>query len=142
MLTRYYLSVDFDGTRRFVIHRMEPPSQISVSQHPRSGKTRKPARNKNVQSGTELSPSVDLGKYVVNIFPRGDRFMSKGACRPAIGRIKTATNAIRLKSLHHRCRCLAPRIRMTIQGGGSGFKKNDMPPGPELSGSQDDDIPF
>jgi len=27
-------------------------------------------------------------------------------------------------------------------GGGSGFKKNDMPPGPEFSGSQDDDIPF
>ena len=27
-------------------------------------------------------------------------------------------------------------------GGGSGFKKNDMPPGPELSGSQDDDILF
>ena len=26
--------------------------------------------------------------------------------------------------------------------GGSGFKKNDMPPGPEFSGSQDDDIPF
>ena len=27
-------------------------------------------------------------------------------------------------------------------GGGSAFKKNDMPPGPEFSGSQDDDIPF
>ena len=27
-------------------------------------------------------------------------------------------------------------------GGNSGFKKNDMPPGPEFSGSQDDDIPF
>ena len=27
-------------------------------------------------------------------------------------------------------------------GGGSGLKKNDMPPGPEFSGSQDDDIPF
>ncbi len=27
-------------------------------------------------------------------------------------------------------------------GGGSGFKKNDVPPGPEFSGSQDDDIPF
>ena len=27
-------------------------------------------------------------------------------------------------------------------GGGSGYKKNDIPPGPEFSGSQDDDIPF
>lgn len=27
-------------------------------------------------------------------------------------------------------------------GGGSSFKKNDIPPGPEFSGSQDDDIPF
>ncbi len=27
-------------------------------------------------------------------------------------------------------------------GGGSAFKKNDIPPGPEFSGSQDDDIPF
>jgi single-strand DNA-binding protein len=27
-------------------------------------------------------------------------------------------------------------------GGDSGFKKNDMPPSPEFSGSQDDDIPF
>jgi single-strand DNA-binding protein len=27
-------------------------------------------------------------------------------------------------------------------GGDPGFKKNDVPPGPEFSGSQDDDIPF
>ena len=26
--------------------------------------------------------------------------------------------------------------------GGSGFRKNDVPSGPEVSGSQDDDIPF
>jgi len=26
--------------------------------------------------------------------------------------------------------------------GGSGFGRNDIPPGPEFSGSQDDDIPF
>ncbi len=27
-------------------------------------------------------------------------------------------------------------------GGGSGLQKNEMPPSPEFSGSQDDDIPF
>lgn len=31
---------------------------------------------------------------------------------------------------------------MGDNSGASGFKKNDIPPGPELSGSQDDDIPF
>ena len=31
---------------------------------------------------------------------------------------------------------------MADGSGGSGFRKNDMPPGPEFSGAQDDDIPF
>ena len=31
---------------------------------------------------------------------------------------------------------------MNDQSGGSGFSGNDIPPGPEFSGSQDDDIPF
>ena len=31
---------------------------------------------------------------------------------------------------------------MADNSGSSGFSKNEMPPGPEFSGSQDDDIPF
>ena len=31
---------------------------------------------------------------------------------------------------------------MADNSGGAGPRKNDMPPGPEFSGSQDDDIPF
>jgi single-strand DNA-binding protein len=37
---------------------------------------------------------------------------------------------------------LGSRDSYNNAGGGSGFRKNDMPPGPEFSGSQDDDIPF
>ncbi len=37
---------------------------------------------------------------------------------------------------------LGSRDSIDNTGGGSEYKKNDIPPGPEFSGSQDDDIPF
>ena len=75
--------------------------------------------------------------YKPNSFNTGCAFSFKIIEQDKEGNKRYTTEIIASKM-----QMLGSRDSYDNTGGGAGFRNNEIPPGPEFSGSQDDDIPF
>lgn len=82
-----------------------------------------------------------LGEICGEYLAKGKQVYIEGSLRTNQWQDKDGNKRYTTEIIASQMRMLGSRD-MADNSGGSGFRKNEMPPGPEFSGSQDDDIPF
>jgi len=83
-----------------------------------------------------------LGEICGEYLAKGKQVYIEGSLRTNQWQDKDGNKRYTTEIIASQMKMLGSKDTYDNAGGGSAFKKNDMPPGPEFSGSQDDDIPF
>ncbi len=83
-----------------------------------------------------------LGEICGEYLAKGKQVYIEGSLRTNQWQDKDGNKRYTTEIIASKMQMLGSRDSFDNTGGGSGFQKNNMPPGPEFSGSQDDDIPF
>lgn len=83
-----------------------------------------------------------LGEICGEYLSKGRQVYIEGRLQTRDWQDKDGNKRYTTEIIASQMRMLGSRDMADNSGGGSGFRKNEMPPGPEFSGSQDDDIPF
>jgi single-strand DNA-binding protein len=83
-----------------------------------------------------------LGEICGEYLSKGKQVYVEGSLRTNQWQDKDGNKRYTTEIIASKMQMLGSKDSYDDSGGGSGFKKNDTPPGPEFSGSQDDDIPF
>jgi hypothetical protein len=108
-INKVILIGNWDAIRKSATHRTALPLQTFRLQHPWNGPTRAAARKKNARNGTASLLGESSANCAASICRRAGRCISKDACKPEIGRTRTATSVTRPKSLPPRCSSWAPK---------------------------------
>ena len=83
-----------------------------------------------------------LGEICGEYLAKGKQVYIEGSLRTNQWQDKDGNKRYTTEIIASKMQMLGSRDSYDNTGGGAGFRNNEIPPGPEFSGSQDDDIPF